>query len=49
VPKVKKTLEKIGMTNVTMILYPEDRHEILNEVDKEKVFADIRGWLEELI
>ena len=26
-------------------LYEDDRHEILNETDRDKVFADIYAWL----
>lgn len=29
----------------TVILYPGDRHEILNEDDKQRVFDDILSWL----
>lgn len=31
--------------NPTVILYPGDRHEILNEDDREIVFGDILAWL----
>lgn len=34
-----------GIPEVTLKLYPEDRHEILNEVDKDKVYEDIKAWL----
>lgn len=37
-------LEQRGI-ETEMILYPGMRHEILNEDDHEKVFADIRKWL----
>ena len=36
-----------GMTNVQEKLYPGDRHEILNELDRAQVYADILAWLEE--
>ncbi len=36
----------MGMKDVEMKLYQNDRHEILNEVDKEIVYADIFNWLE---
>ena len=29
-----------------MKLYPGDRHEVLNELDKETVYADVLAWLE---
>ena len=35
-----------GYQNVEMKLYAEDRHEILNEVDRDVVFKDILAWLE---
>ena len=38
-----------GIEDLTMILYPGDRHEILNELDREKVYQDILSWLEERI
>lgn len=37
--------KKIGMTDAEMILYPDDRHEILNETDKENVWHDILSWI----
>ena len=45
VEKVRKMLEKSGHTHVAMKLYPEDRHEIFNEIDKEQVMADLLAWL----
>ena len=38
---------KTGMKEVECILYPEDRHEILNETDREKIYADVFAWIEE--
>ena len=35
--------------NVSMKLYPEDRHEILNETDKETVYQDIQEWIQTTI
>ena len=35
-----------GISDVTLKLYENDRHEILNELDRENVFADIYNWLE---
>lgn len=34
----------LGMTNVRRKLYDSDRHEILNEKDRETVFADLGQW-----
>lgn len=44
--KVADALELAG-NEPTVILYPGDRHEILNEDDKEIVFDDIKKWLTE--
>ncbi|MBP5225321.1 MAG: lysophospholipase [Lachnospiraceae bacterium] len=45
-PQVLQEFEALGMTDVTMKLYPEDRHEILNEVDRDEVYENIEKWLE---
>lgn len=36
-----------GMEDITLKLYPEDRHEILNELDREQVYQDILHWVEQ--
>ncbi|NLB32549.1 MAG: hypothetical protein GX818_02110 [Tissierellia bacterium] len=41
--------KNIGMKNVSMKLYSEDRHEILNELDKEQVYDDIVIWIGDLL
>lgn len=38
--------KKKGINDVSMKLYPDDRHEILNELDREQVYGDILRWLE---
>lgn len=43
--KVYKQYIDEGMQKVEIKLYPEDRHEILNEVDKDTVYEDIYQWL----
>ncbi len=45
VPKVYEQYLSMGMKDVTLKLYPEDRHEILNEADREAVFADVYDWM----
>jgi alpha-beta hydrolase superfamily lysophospholipase len=42
-------LHKIKMTDVTCKLYKDDRHEILNESDKETIYRDILMWIRERI
>ena len=36
-----------GMKDVSLKLYEGDRHEVLNEKDKDRVWADVLAWLEE--
>lgn len=38
---------KKELTDVTIKLYKDDRHEILNEVDKENIYEDILKWIYE--
>lgn len=48
---VRKVYEKYraaGMEHVEIKLYRDDRHEILNETDRDKVYEDLYLWLEEL-
>lgn len=35
-----------GIQDITLKLYPTDRHEILNETDRETVYQDVWNWLE---
>ena len=35
-----------GMKHVHIKLYPNDRHELLNEIDKDDVMNDICGWID---
>ena len=43
--RVYKAFLSAGMTGVIMKLYPECRHELLNELNRDEVMADILGWL----
>ncbi len=36
-----------GISDVSMKLYKDDRHEILNELDRQTVYADIYQWMSE--
>ena len=40
---------KAGMEDVTVRIYPLCRHEILNEINREAVFADVLQWMEKLL
>lgn len=45
VKKVYYMMQEAGMEDVTYKLYENDRHEILNELDKQRVYEDIHAWL----
>lgn len=49
VRKVYEQLCAAGVENVELKLYPGDRHEILNELDRETVYADLLAYMERLI
>ena len=34
-----------GIWDIPSRLYEDDRHEILNETDRDQVMADIAAWL----
>ena len=44
-----EAFRKAGMTDVELRIYPLFRHEILNEINKEEIFEDIREWIEKKI
>ena len=37
--------KKAGMINATMKIYDNDRHEVLNEVNRDEVYEYIYNWL----
>ena len=45
VEQAANAFKKAGMINVTLKLYPDCRHEILNELNRQEVFQDICQWL----
>lgn len=45
ITRLYKDLTKQNMNNVSINLYPEGRHEMLNEINKEEVYQDILNWL----
>ena len=47
VRQIYDRLVSAHLTDLRMLLYPEMRHEIFNELGKEKVYADLAAWLTE--
>ena len=47
--KVYNRYIELGMTDMNIMLYPDDRHEILNETDRDVVYRDVLSWLTEKI
>lgn len=47
VTKVYEQFLQLGMKHVQMKLYTQDRHEILNETDREDVYRDLYNWMEQ--
>lgn len=45
VKKVYHMYEEAGIEDLTYRLYENDRHEIINETDREQVFSDICSWM----
>lgn len=46
VEKVYRKFQQAGIKDLTYKLYDNDRHEILNETDKEQVYEDLLQWLQ---
>jgi alpha-beta hydrolase superfamily lysophospholipase len=45
VKKVARNFKKAGIQDLTLKLYKEGRHEMLNEVNKDEVEQDVINWL----
>lgn len=45
VEKVFRQYKKAGIKDLAIKLYKDDRHEILNELDRQQVYEDIWRWL----
>jgi len=43
--KLNENYKSLGMKDVSYKLYKDDRHEILNELDRQKVYKDIGDWI----
>lgn len=47
--KVYNSYKELGMNKVSMKLYEGARHEVLNELDRNKVYEDILKWIQNAI
>ena len=46
--KSYRKYKKVGLKNIKIKLYAQMRHEVLNEIDKDKVYLDIYKFLESI-
>ena len=49
VRKIYEKYKAAGIKDVTLRLYAGDRHELLNETDRNQVYEDLYEWLESKI
>lgn len=49
VKKLYELYKKLGVKNLTIKLYPDARHEILNETNKEEVYSDFLARIDEML
>jgi alpha-beta hydrolase superfamily lysophospholipase len=49
VTKAFNIYKSLNLSNVTMKLYEDDRHEILNELDREQIYEELLIWFTENI
>lgn len=47
VQKAYASLKKAGLSDITLKMYHDDRHELLNETDREQIMEDIYTWIDE--
>ena len=47
VERVRGQYAAAGLCDLRMKLYENDRHEILNETDREQVYEDLWDWMQE--
>jgi len=49
VDEVEEKYRAAGVHDVTKLIYPNDRHEVLNEADRLEVYGDILNWLDRCV
>jgi alpha-beta hydrolase superfamily lysophospholipase len=45
IPALAEKLQQTGHKNVTVKLYKDGRHEMLNETCKKNVYQDVTDWI----
>ncbi len=43
---LEQRYKELGIKDVTVILYPEARHEVLNEINRDEVQRDVLKWMD---
>ena len=46
VAQVFRRYNEAGLWDVELKLYPDGRHEMLNELNRQEVYKDVLGWLD---
>jgi alpha-beta hydrolase superfamily lysophospholipase len=46
VRELEERYRNAGISNVTALFYPEARHELLNETNRDEVQEDVAAWLD---
>jgi len=49
VQRAYRQLQEAGLTNLQLKSYPDDRHELINEQDRDRVIKDICDWINSTI
>lgn len=44
-PRVAEQFERAGHTRISVRLYPGARHELFHEINRDEVFHDVVGWM----
>ena len=44
--KLLNAYSQAGLYRIQYILYPDGRHEMLNEINRDEVYRDVQQWLE---
>ncbi len=42
-------LQQAGVSDITFNTYPEARHEVFNETNRDEVMADLITWLDRVV